>query len=257
MRLLVFGCSFTDYAWPTWADIIAEDLGCDYENWAQGGGGNQQMARRLMYRLAEQPLDPQDWVMVQWSSLSREDRFIGSWRCQGSVAMGAHYGHRWMRDHWSWNNDVINTAQAQSHFRLLANTNLRYEMMMPWGDSLVESSETPLDWFWRSRTAQGLDELPMNAEPLRGLIPDGHPDPAFWLMWVEHRIYPRLGLTLRDHTRHRVQEFQSQLESWAQQGLNLQIIHERSRALALDLRWPTNKCKPLSDQQKKSGFWLM
>ena len=50
MRLIVFGCSFTDYAWPTWADIIAYDLGCEYENWAQGGGGNQQIARRALYR---------------------------------------------------------------------------------------------------------------------------------------------------------------------------------------------------------------
>ncbi len=42
MRLITFGCSFTDYSWPTWADIIARDLDCEYENWAIGGGGNQQ-----------------------------------------------------------------------------------------------------------------------------------------------------------------------------------------------------------------------
>ena len=43
-RLITFGCSFTDYSWPTWADIIALDREVEYENWAIGGGGNQQIA---------------------------------------------------------------------------------------------------------------------------------------------------------------------------------------------------------------------
>ena len=257
MRLLTFGCSFTDYAWPTWADIMAADLGCDYENWAIGGGGNQQIARRLMYRLAEQSLQPDDWIMVQWTSLSREDRYIGSWRAQGSVAHSAYYGSKWLRDHWSWNNDVINTAQAQSHVRLLAGKNLQYEMTMPWGDSLVDQTETPLDWFWRSRTAQGLDELPINSEPLQGMIPDAHPDPEFWLMWVEHRIYPKLGLTLNPHTRFRVSQFQAQLLELAARGLGMPEIQQRSRELTVELGWKMNKYKPGSDTGRLSGYWLM
>lgn len=38
-RLFAFGCSFTHYKWPTWADIVARDFKV-YENWGRGGAGN-------------------------------------------------------------------------------------------------------------------------------------------------------------------------------------------------------------------------
>ena len=40
-RLFVFGCSFTQYRWPTWADIIAKDNPhLEYFNTANSGAGN-------------------------------------------------------------------------------------------------------------------------------------------------------------------------------------------------------------------------
>ena len=32
-RLFTFGCSYTRYNWPTWADIIADDLQIPFQNW--------------------------------------------------------------------------------------------------------------------------------------------------------------------------------------------------------------------------------
>ena len=112
-RLITFGCSFTDYSWPTWADIIADDLGCEYENWAMGGGGNQQIARRALYRYTR-GFDATDIVMIQWTSITREDRWLNNrWLCEGSVAMSPTYRGDFMEKYWSWDNDVINTAHSR------------------------------------------------------------------------------------------------------------------------------------------------
>jgi hypothetical protein len=39
-RFFAFGRSFTDYLWPTWADIIGREIPY-YENWGHGAAGNQ------------------------------------------------------------------------------------------------------------------------------------------------------------------------------------------------------------------------
>jgi hypothetical protein len=46
-RLFTFGCSFTRYLWPTWADILAEDIPY-YENWGCGGAGNLYISNAIM-----------------------------------------------------------------------------------------------------------------------------------------------------------------------------------------------------------------
>lgn len=38
-RLFTFGCSFTNYMWPTWADILAIEFD-SYRNWGRIGAGN-------------------------------------------------------------------------------------------------------------------------------------------------------------------------------------------------------------------------
>ena len=45
-RLFVFGCSFTKYYWPTWADIIGQEFEY-YENWGEIGSGNLRIAHRI------------------------------------------------------------------------------------------------------------------------------------------------------------------------------------------------------------------
>ena len=37
--LYTFGCSFTKYVWPTWADLLLSQV--DGENWGMCGGGNK------------------------------------------------------------------------------------------------------------------------------------------------------------------------------------------------------------------------
>jgi hypothetical protein len=249
MRLITFGCSFTDYSWPTWADIIARDLGCEYENWAIGGGGNQQIARRILYRDQQFGWQPEDIVMVQWSSITREDRYYNTqWVSQGSVSMAPHYGPEWVDKYWSWNNDVINTAQARMSTEAILRHRLKYQMAMTWGDGdhlLADSSK--ITDFWRSRLTP-CDELPSHARPFNGRIKDGHPDPRWWLNWVETKIYPQFGWQIKQSTRAQVQDMQRYLDQLVSKRTPQNELQHLATIYANEHGWPmSRKVKPGSD----------
>ena len=251
MRLITFGCSFTDYSWPTWADIMARDLDCEYENWAVGGSGNQQIARRILYRDQQFGWQPDDIVMVQWTSITREDRYLDNgWISQGSVSMAPYYGAKWVNKYWSWNNDVINTAQARITTEAILKHRLRYQMAMTWndGDDLSVLTEDPkLTEFWRSKLST-CDELPNAAKPFGGRTRDGHPDPRWWLNWVETKIYPKLGFKLKDSTRRQVNDMQHYLETLVARGVSQQELQHLGNIHASKTGWPMfRKVKPHSD----------
>jgi len=74
-RLFVFGCSFTSYIWPTWADMLGIEFPY-YENWAISNTGNRAIAERVAECNAKNKFTEQDTVIVQWSSHTRHDWFI-------------------------------------------------------------------------------------------------------------------------------------------------------------------------------------
>lgn len=248
MRLITFGCSFTDYSWPTWADIIADDLGCEYENWAIGGGGNQQIARRALYRWSR-GLDKDDVIMIQWSSINREDRFIeGHWRAEGSVVNSPTYSGDFFRDHWDWDNDVINTAHSRITTELLLGHHLKYQMAMSWtdGDQTIMADRPHLTRWWQSRVS-AVDTVPSATACLQGRTADGHPDPEWWLKWVETRIYPRFGWHVKERTRERVLSLQQQLQDLADRGWPHSRIQQQANLWMNQQGWQTRKVKPQSD----------
>lgn len=89
MRIWTFGCSFTRYFWPTWADILIHEIkhkGHTGENWACEGAGNLYIASKIWECHAKNNFGPNDFILVCWSSLVREDRFIDNrWQTLGNV----------------------------------------------------------------------------------------------------------------------------------------------------------------------------
>ena len=246
-RLITFGCSFTDYSWPTWADIIALDRGAAYENWAIGGGGNQQIARRALYRYTR-GFDATDVIMIQWTSITREDRFINErWRAEGSVFVSPTYRDDFVNKHWSWNNDVINTAHSRITTELLLKPWLKYQMAMTWHDGaerLVDN--TKITDYWRSQLTD-CDELPNGVQTFGGRTGDGHPDPQWWLNWVETKMYPRFGWQLKDSTRQRVHEVQRYIESLVDKKHSHSEIQHLATIYCNKTGWNLAKVKPGSD----------
>lgn len=71
-RLFTFGCSFTNYIWPTWADFLGTEF--DYfENWGIAGLGNVAIANRLAEAHSKHKFTKDDTIVIQWSSHIRND----------------------------------------------------------------------------------------------------------------------------------------------------------------------------------------
>jgi hypothetical protein len=90
-RIFTFGCSFTEFPWPTWADIIIRhaettvpEIYC--ENWGRAGAGNQYIASTIWECHAKHKLTSDDYVFVCWTSIFREDRHVdGRWQTMGEL----------------------------------------------------------------------------------------------------------------------------------------------------------------------------
>jgi len=90
-RLFTFGCSFTNYRWSTWADCLAPEF--DYfENWGQSGAGNHYIFNSMMEADQRHRFDEGDTVIVCWTNVLRDDRYIKDrWITLGGVASANVY----------------------------------------------------------------------------------------------------------------------------------------------------------------------
>lgn len=86
-RFFAFGCSFTSWPWTTWADIVAASYPqAQYYNFGRKGASNQLILSRVMEADSVFKFTEQDLVIVQWTSITRESRFlVNSWRGGGNV----------------------------------------------------------------------------------------------------------------------------------------------------------------------------
>jgi len=84
-RLFTFGCSFTQYHWPTWADILGKSFDLHF-NYGLAGAGNFYIFKTLIDAIAEHDIDQNDTVAIMWTTFTREDRFLnGKWFTPGNV----------------------------------------------------------------------------------------------------------------------------------------------------------------------------
>jgi hypothetical protein len=111
-RIFCFGCSWTNYRWPTWADIARYGSDVPVYNWGLRGIGNVGILHRMVEADLKHKFTDKDLIMVQWSTWTREDRFITEWTAGGSVFNHPLYGDDFVKKYWHWNNDVIKNATA-------------------------------------------------------------------------------------------------------------------------------------------------
>jgi len=88
-RVFTFGCSFTSYSWPTWADILVEDFknkGLEGYNFGRCGAGNQFIFIKLMEANAKFKFNEDDLILICWTTMQREDRFAkNEWMTPGLI----------------------------------------------------------------------------------------------------------------------------------------------------------------------------
>ena len=95
-RFFAFGCSFTNYHWPTWADIIGQDIEF-YENWGVMGAGNQFIFNSVIEANQKYKFTDTDLVMIMWSTINREDRYVNNeWLLAPPSKQEEIYGIKWL-----------------------------------------------------------------------------------------------------------------------------------------------------------------
>lgn len=83
-RIFTFGCSFTEYRWPTWADIIL--YGNKGYNCAVSGGGFDSILYRLMETDRKFKLTSEDKIIIVFTTPLRWDLITNlSWSTHGQV----------------------------------------------------------------------------------------------------------------------------------------------------------------------------
>jgi hypothetical protein len=95
-RLFAFGCSFTNYRWPTWADILGREFD-HYENWGQDGAGNQYMFNSVIECNQRNKFTKDDTIIICWTNVDREDRYTDRWLSGGNVYYSHAYPTDWVK----------------------------------------------------------------------------------------------------------------------------------------------------------------
>lgn len=96
-RLFTLGCSFTQYQWPTWADIVALDLGLPLHNLATSGAGNQYIVNMFAQANQHYEFNSDDLIMICWTGFFREDRWIsGNWYPAGDITCNNFYDQQFV-----------------------------------------------------------------------------------------------------------------------------------------------------------------
>ena len=105
-RLFTFGCSYTEYHWPSWADLIGTEF--DYfENWGVRGIGNRGIAERISECHMTHNFTKDDTIIVQWSTHLRFDWYKevpgpdhreAGWKTCGSIF--AYYNSKIFDKKW-------------------------------------------------------------------------------------------------------------------------------------------------------------
>jgi hypothetical protein len=85
-RFFAYGCSFTKYYYPTWADIIINDHDEGY-NCGRLGSGNQLIANRICETNAVKKFNSDDTIIIMWSNFFRDDVYKDKdgWQTKGNI----------------------------------------------------------------------------------------------------------------------------------------------------------------------------
>ena len=108
-RFFAFGCSFTDYLWTTWADIVAAAYpGAEYFNLGRGGTSNQLILYRMMEADQLYNFNKEDLIIVQWTGVTRETIWKdGYWEGGGNVYNNVAFSKEYLDNYTSILNYMI------------------------------------------------------------------------------------------------------------------------------------------------------
>lgn len=135
-RFFAFGCSFTNFYWPTWADIIGHEFPTEnYYNFGLCATGNEFAFHRLTEVQARCNINKNDLVIICWTNFAREDRYLnGAWKTAGNIFTQNVYPDSWVEEWFDLRGALLKTSSViAGATHLLDSTGCEYHFtsMMP------------------------------------------------------------------------------------------------------------------------------
>jgi hypothetical protein len=86
-RLFTIGCSFTEYFYPTWANVLSKSMPyAEFYNLGLSGTSNPFIANRLVEANIKFKFCETDLVVVMWTTTARETHYVrGRWYNPGNI----------------------------------------------------------------------------------------------------------------------------------------------------------------------------
>jgi hypothetical protein len=144
-KLYTFGCSYTKFEWLTWVDFLTPYFS-ETRNFGESGAGNSYIFNSFANLAANDILQPGDTVIIEWSSLMRENKIFsmeGGYKLGGFIYNNHLYSKEYVKKYFN----PIQTAFELVSYITSAKSickdrgvNLKmFYMLTPWlGDSFGE-----------------------------------------------------------------------------------------------------------------------
>lgn len=109
-KVMAFGCSFTNYIYPTYADIL------DLDNRGVSGSGNERIFYNVMHEIKKGNLSKHDTPVIQWTSPYRFDYLTANgWTVpDGNITLSTENAHIW-KNIQSWYNPQYEETKTENY----------------------------------------------------------------------------------------------------------------------------------------------
>jgi hypothetical protein len=217
-RFFSFGCSFTEYSWPTWANILAHTFkqqGIECYNYGRSGTGNYAIFNTMIKADLRHKFTADDIIMVMWSSWSREDRWFsfGGWGSGGNVLNNpVLFDQNFIEKYWCLENDVIsNICSISSAQRLF---NITFEARINASELRVDSEQLTdplLTKFLELSSIKSDNTLLSSTNKMSDF--DTHPLPLQHLHFIQTVIEKQTEFKISTDTIKWVEQIESEMMS--------------------------------------------
>jgi len=145
-RLFAFGCSFTNYHWPTWADFYSTTFD-EYYNYAKSGGGNRFIFERLVQADVTHTFTPDDTIAIMWSTHQRHDFYKDDqWVLSGNLyrSLNNNFDAAYIEKYVDIKGFVLHTLNyIYAAQKLLANSKATW-----WMSSIADLTQSLVEETW-------------------------------------------------------------------------------------------------------------
>ena len=148
-KLFTFGCSFTNFKYPTYADYLAPYFET-HSNFGFPGSGNKSIFHKISYLLHKNVIQKEDVITIQWSALAREDKLLndGEWVGGGLITNTPLYDENYIKKHFSVKQKAYELlSYITTILPTIRNKNIKikwFYMLEPWfSDMLGEPGGVP------------------------------------------------------------------------------------------------------------------